>query len=127
MYERNNENKLVKVTPESNICRYDDGCEHELCKHPHYCIFNKNRVDLETDITNLENEISNLKKMDNLLLNSEVIYHDEFKDFINNGDFTGLKNKIKDLINIKTGELNDLVRFKNRVLDGNVKGYGFGE
>jgi hypothetical protein len=65
--------------------------------------------------------------MDNLLLNSEVIYHDEFKDFIDNGDFTGLKNKIKDLINIKSGELNDLVRFKNRVLDGNVKGYGFGE
>lgn len=127
MYERNNENKLVKVTPESNICRYDDAAKHELCKHQHYCIFNQNRVKLESDMTSLENEINYLKKMDNLLLNSEVVYHEDFKEFIDNGDFIGLRNKIKELTNIKNTELNGLVRFKNRVLDGKVKGYGYGD
>ena len=124
MYERNNENKLVKVKPESNICRYDEGCKHELCKHPYYCIFNPKRVELEKQITNLENELESLKDFDNNLLNGEVIYHEDFKELIESEDFVSVRHKVKDLISVKSGELNMLVRFKNRVLDGNVGGYG---
>ena len=125
MYERNDKNKLVKVKPESNICRYDEGSKHENCKHQHYCIFNPKRIELEEQITGLTNELESLKNYDNNLLNGDIVYHDSFKEFIEAGDFVGLRRKVKDCINVKVMELNELVRFRNRVLDGMIGGYGY--
>ena len=127
MWERNEKNKLQKVGPESNICRYDTSVKHELCKHQHYCIFNRKRRELESRITVLENDIEDLENLNNNLLNDDILYHTRFKEYYENQDYGGLKNRVKSLIRIEREELIGLVRFKGRVLDGKVNGYGYGD
>ena len=127
MWVRNEKNKLVKVQPESNICRYDDGVKHELCKHQHYCIFNSRRVELEKRITALENDIESLEKLNNNLLNDELIYHKRFDEYYKSNNYVGLKNMVKNSLNTEREELISLLRFKSNVLDGKVKGYGYGD
>ena len=126
MYEKIDD-KLTKVKPEQNICRYDESSHHKNCKHQTYCMFNENRIHLESDITGLENEIEHLKEVNEDYLNGDVIYIDELKEFIEKEDYVSLRHKVKSLISIKESELLDLVRFRNRVLDGEIGGYGYGQ
>ena len=125
MYERNERGKLEKIKPESYICRYDESSKHKHCKHPQYCIFNKKRMELEADIAILEKEINQLTRLRNNLLNGEIVYFTEFKEDYEREDWFRLKRNVKNLLTVKRRELNDLIRFRNKVLDNEGDGYGY--
>ena len=97
-----------------NTCYYSPGDDkHETCPHPHYCIFNKNRTRLETDITKLENElhqrIHDLKFIKNEGTN-------------NSADYEATKERIR----ILNKDLEHLRKFKNKIIENKGgKGYGF--
>ena len=97
-----------------NTCYYSPGDDkHECCKHPHYCIFNSNRIRLETDITKLENELH------------QRIYDLKFiknEGTSNSADYEATKNRIK----ILNTDLEYLRKFRNEIIENKeVKGYGF--
>lgn len=98
-----------------NTCQYSPGPDkHILCSHQHYCIFNKNRIRLDTDINKLESElhekITNLKFIKN-----------EGTD--NCADYEATKNRIR----ILNEDLENLRNFRTRIIENKeVKGYGFG-
>lgn len=97
-----------------NTCYYSPGDDkHSCCTHPHYCIFNPNRIRLETDITSLENEL-----------------HQRIKDlkFIKNegtencADYEATTNRIR----ILNEDLDHLRKFRNKIIENKeVQGYGF--
>lgn len=97
-----------------NTCYYSPGTDkHSCCTHPHYCIFNPNRIRLETDITQMENELH------------QRIY--DLKFIKNEGtnnctDYEATKNRIK----ILNEDLNNLRTFRNKIIENKEsKGYGF--
>ena len=97
-----------------NTCYWSPGeDQHECCTHQHYCIFNNNRIQLETDITKLENElhqrIHDLKFIKNEGTN-------------NCADYEATKNRIK----ILNSDLEHLRKFRKKIIENTeVKGYGF--
>lgn len=97
-----------------NTCYYSPGTDkHSCCTHPHYCIFNPNRIRLETDITKLENELH------------QRIYDLKFikNEGTNNcADYEATKNRIK----VLNEDLNNLRTFRNKIIENKEsKGYGY--
>ena len=97
-----------------NTCYYSPGDDkHSCCTHPHYCIFNQNRIQLETDITKLENELH------------QRIYGLKFikNEGTNNcADYKATKRRIKTL----NTDLDYLRKFRNKIIENKeARGYGF--
>ena len=118
--------------------------EHN-CKHQHYCIFNKNRTELESQIITLKCRINEFQHIKDCYINNEIIYNTELKDQyiidkeayvstdgeihykvgVNVTDnFMGVVNRKLD--NLKY-DLKNLEAFKLSVIHGKVKGYGYGD
>ena len=97
-----------------NTCYYSPGDDkHICCTHPHYCIFNPNRIQLETDITKLENELH------------QRIYDLKFiknEGTPNSADYEATTERIK----ILNTDLEHLRKFRNKIIENKeAKGYGF--
>lgn len=97
-----------------NACYYSPGTDkHSCCTHPHYCIFNTNRINLESDITKLENE-----------LHQRII---DLKFIKNEGtdncaDYEATKLRIT-ILNM---DLEHLRKFRNKIIENKeVKGYEY--
>ena len=96
-----------------NTCYWSPGTDkHSCCTHQHYCIFNNNRIQLETDILKLENELH------------QRIYDLKFikNEGTNNcADYEATKDRItllnRDLENLRKSR-------KNIIENTEVKGYG---
>ena len=116
---------------------------HEYCNHKHYCIFNKNRAELEQNIHKLETELKDFENIKNAAINGEIIYHNELDNYydINVDVYTGtdgethyktdvtVTDKFMGAINRKIEnlkyDLRNLNNFRLDVLHGKVDGYGF--
>ena len=97
-----------------NTCYYSPGEDkHSCCTHQHYCIFNQNRIRLETDITKLENELH------------QKIYDLKFiknEGTNNSADYEATKNRIR----ILNEDLEHLRKFRNKIIENKeAEGYGF--
>lgn len=96
-----------------NTCYYSLGTDkHSCCTHQHYCIFNKNRINLEKNIHQLETE-----------LHKRII---DLKFIKNEGtsncaDYEATKQRIK-ILNM---DLDHLRKFRNKIINKEVQGYGF--
>lgn len=97
-----------------NTCQYSPGPDkHILCSHQHYCIFNKNRIRLETDITKLENELHQRIYDLNFIKNEGTS---------NCVDYEVTKNRIR----ILNEDLEHLRNFRNKIIENKeAKGYGY--
>ena len=127
-----------------NNCEYDTGGKHN-CKHQHYCIFNQHRGQLEHEIIQLSNQINELKHVKNCFINGEIIYREELAEYyvfdttsyvagdgnihfkigvnVKDGFMGAVKNRIRNL----EYDLKNLEKFREDVLHGKVKGYGYGD
>ena len=128
-----------------NTCYYSPGTnQHSQCTHTHYCIFNKNRTELETQMTTLEKHIQQFKKIKEAAINGEVIYHKGLHDFYNftSSEYIGIDGKkhyktgiaLSDkfinalnnkIINLEY-DLENLNYFRRDILHGKIGGYGYG-
>ena len=97
-----------------NNCTYSEGGKHSQCEHPHYCIFNENRENLERKITESVRKYHELKKSYNSYLNGDV--NDVF-------DYDFHLKKMK----LTRDKLIRLMEFKEKVISKGVKGYGYME
>jgi len=97
-----------------NTCYYSPGTDkHSCCTHPHYCIFNTNRIMLENTIHDLETEL-----------------HQRITDlkFIKN---EGTKNcadyqATTERITILNKDLENLRKSRNNIIENKeVKRYGY--
>ena len=128
-----------------NTCYYSPGTDqHTCCTHTHYCIFNHNRTTLETNITQLENQINDFKKIKTAAINGEVIYHKGLESFytISSTEYIGIDGRIHYKFDVKINDkfinalnnkiinleydLENLLYFKRDVLHGKIGGYGYG-
>ena len=128
-----------------NTCHYSPGTDkHNTCTHTHYCIFNPNRTELETQLTQLTNTIKQYKKIKEAAINGETIYHKGLKDFytIETTEYIGfdgkthhkfevkLSNKFMNALNNKIinleYDLQNLEYYKRDILHGKIGGYGYG-
>lgn len=126
-----------------NTCYYSPGTDkHNTCTHTHYCIFNKNRTKLETQITQLENKIKKIQKVKEAAINGEIIYNTELDDYYNVSVdvYTGIdglthskidvtvKDNFLNAVNIKLNnleyDLKQLLNFRLDILHGKIGGYG---
>lgn len=96
-----------------NTCYYSPGTDqHSTCTHPHYCIFNPNRIDLEKNITKLENELHQRINELNFIK----------KEGTNNSaDYEVTKNRIRYL----NADLERLRKHRENIIKMEVKEYGF--
>lgn len=105
---------MLKKIIDYNTCYYSpgDNDKHSCCTHPHYCIFNNNRINLESQIHSLEKE-----------LHSHIQSYTALKTGRNytNADYRQTKEAIK-LLN---EDLNNLRGFKEKIKNKEVKGYGY--
>ena len=97
-----------------NTCYWSPGKDsHSCCTHQHYCIFNQNRIQLETDINKLENELH------------QRIYDLKFikNEGTNNcADYEATKERIK----ILNADLEHLRNHRNKIIENKEsKGYGY--
>lgn len=97
-----------------NNCYYSTGTDkHSCCTHQHYCIFNENRIRLETDITQLENELH--QRIHDL----KFIKNEGTK---NSADYKATKERIT----ILNTDLDNLRKFRKEIIENKeVKGYGY--
>lgn len=128
-----------------NTCYYSPGTDqHQYCTHTQYCIFNKNRTQLETDITKLQNNITQYKKIKEAAINGQIIYHKGLDDFYNisSTEYIGidgkkhykfevkLKEKFMNALNNKIinleYDLKNLEYYRRDILHGKIGGYGYG-
>ena len=128
-----------------NTCFYSPGTDkHECCTHTQYCIFNNNRTELETQITQLENQITDFKKIKEAAINGEVIYHKGLQDFynMNSSEYIGLDGKTHHKFSVDYSEkfinalnnkiinleydLKNLEYYRRDILHGKIGGYGYG-
>lgn len=94
-------------------CNYSKGNKHQFCKHPYYCIFNNNRIQLEKRILNLQQKIQKTEQ------NIQFI---EYEGTTNSeGDYHDLKEDLK----IYNNDYKKLEDFENKIKKGMVKRYGF--
>ena len=93
-----------------NECSYSEGGKHTVCNHQQYCIFNGNRWKLEKKITQLQNELEELKK----IKNSYIL------GYTCNMEYDIIIKKIK----ITRQSIARLTNFKQKIIDGEINGYG---
>ena len=116
---------------------------HEQCLHTHYCIFNKNRINLESQIIQVENKLKDFRNIKDAAINGEIIYHDELEGYydIEISEYTGVDGKqhFKTGVNIADNFLNavnrkisnleydlkKLLDFRLDVIHGKKGGYGY--
>jgi hypothetical protein len=129
-----------------NTCYYSPGTDkHSCCTHTHYCIFNNNRTELETQITSIENTLSQFKKIKEAAINGEVIYHKGLHDFYNitSTEYIGLDGKSHHKLDVGVSDrfvnalsnkiinleydLENLNLFRIDVLHGKIGGYGYAD
>ena len=131
---------------ELNTCYYSPGTDkHTCCTHTHYCIFNKNRVKLETQITQLKNTLNQFKQIKHAAINGETIYHKELSNLydITSSEYIGVDGKTHHKFEVKLTErfmnalsnkiinleydLKNLEYFRRDILHGKTKGYGYND
>ena len=97
-----------------NTCYYSPGEDkHSCCTHPHYCIFNQNRIRLETDINKLENELHQI------IYDLKIIKNERTN---NCEDYEATKDRIR----ILNEDLEHLRKFRNKIIENTeAVGYGF--
>lgn len=94
-----------------NECWYQEGEPHHgACTHPNYCIFNKNRIRLESQIGEIERD---LELVEWQLSNFHSIHLDK-----NYADLKKEKNILRD-------DLERLQFFRAKIIDSEVKEYGY--
>ena len=101
--------KLVKTKKEYDVCNYGNG--HESCSHSYYCIFNPLRIHLEEEINETFGEYLKLKRLQNS-------YNLEYFTPVTDYDFLVKK------IELIRGRLLKLIKYRSKVLKGEVNGYG---
>ena len=116
---------------------------HDQCLHPHYCVFNQNRISLESQIIQVENKLNDFKNIKDAAINGEIIYHKELDGYydIEISEYTGVDGKQ----HFKTGvslaanflgavnrkisnleyDLKGLIDFRLDVIHGKIGGYGY--
>lgn len=94
-----------------NKCNYSEGGGHDYCSHSHYCIFNEKRWRLEKKLTKLLKEYNELKTQKN----SYIL------GYYCNVDY----NEIIKKLNLVQESISRLIEFKQKILDNEVKGYGY--
>lgn len=94
-----------------NDCWYSHGADkpHKACLHPFYCIFNPNRVRLESMIVDLENELKSIE----LELNPDTYTNNNYNDLMKE------KTQLME-------DLEELLIFRNNIIDKEVEEYGYG-
>lgn len=97
-----------------NNCTYSEGGKHSQCEHPHYCIFNENRENLEQKIVESLKKYHELKKAYNSYLNNDV------------NDVSDYDYHLKKMKLVKN-KLIRLMEFKEKIINDGVKGYGYME
>ncbi|MBR0059351.1 MAG: hypothetical protein IJP99_08490 [Methanobrevibacter sp.] len=96
-----------------NECYYSPGTDkHSCCTHPHYCIFNPKRIQLEKSIHSLEQELHYRNKS---------LEFTKKEGTPNTLDYRTNKSRIKILNN----ELKNLREFRKKIIKMEVKEYGF--
>ena len=98
---------------ELNTCYWSPGTDkHSCCTHPHFCIFNPNRIRLDNDIHKLETElhqrITDLKFIKN-------------EGTSNSADYEATRERITILNN----DLSNLRKSRKNIIERRLKGYGF--
>ena len=96
-----------------NKCYWSAGSEHSCCTHPHYCIFNNNRWDLDKQLTKLWKRYNSLLK----LKNSYNL------GYFTDSDYSSIISKLT----VVKNDIGRLTEFKKNVLAGEVNGYGYGK
>lgn len=97
-----------------NTCYYSPGNDkHSCCTHQHYCIFNKNRIMLETEINNLSKELHSHIQSLNALKNGKHYTNANYRE-------------TKEAIKLLNEDLNRLRKFEKRIKNKEVKNYGMG-
>lgn len=97
-----------------NTCYYSPGTDkHSCCTHQHFCIFNPNRIRLDTDIHKLETElhqrIIDLKFIKNEGTNNCADYE-----------------RTRERITILNNDLSNLRKSRKNIIENKeVRGYGF--
>ena len=68
-----------------NKCYYSTGANkpHATCTHKNYCIFNKNRITLETRIHQLKKQLTNTVNDYNFIRNEGTINSKDYETFSN--------------------------------------------
>ena len=96
-----------------NTCYWSPGDDkHECCTHPHYCIFNKNRIQLDNDIHELETE-----------LHQRII---DLKFIKNEGtDNCADYEQTKERITTLNRDLEMLRKSRKNIIEKGGNGYGF--
>jgi hypothetical protein len=95
-----------------NKCNYSEGGRHSCCTHPYYCIFNEKRWKLEKKITELNKEY---KKLDTLRTSYIV------------GNYVDMDyDMIICKISIIEKDIKQLNEFKQKILNMEIDGYGYG-
>ena len=96
-----------------NYCNYSPGPDkHSCCKHPTYCIFNPKRIQLEKSIQSLKKELDYRNK---------CLQFIKKEGTFNCADYEQTKKRIRILNN----DLKKLREFKNKIIEKEVKEYGF--
>lgn len=93
-----------------NECTYSEGGKHTVCNHQHYCVFNGNRWKLEKKITQLNKEYTELKK----IKNSYIL------GYTCNMEYDTIIKKMK----ITRQSITRLTTFKQKIINGEINGYG---
>lgn len=96
-----------------NECGYspDANDPHSACLHPAYCIFNQNRVRLESMISELENDLESVEFQLSC-----------FHEIYTTTDYDELKKEKTLLMN----DLEELKTFRSTIIDREIRKYGYG-
>ena len=143
-----NMNECYYSPVQPNILQMENGIisiisPHQYCFHNHYCIFNKNRTELETQITQLENTLTQFRQIKEAAINGETIYHKGLEDFYNitSSEYIGIDGKThhkfevqmtdrfmnalnNKIINLEY-DLKNLEYYRRDILHGKIGGYGY--
>lgn len=97
-----------------NTCYYSPGTKkHNTCTHPHYCIFNQNRIQLEKNIHQLEKELH--QRITDLKFITNEGTH-------NSADYTATRKRITILNN----DLEHLRKFRDKIIENKeARGYDY--
>jgi len=96
-----------------NTCYYSGGSKHECCTHQHYCIFNSKRIALEKQIKKL---------LDKRLLHKQQLENLQTMECYTEANYETTKKELKIIEN----DLRQLRLFERKILNKEIKGYGFG-
>lgn len=97
-----------------NKCYYSTGANkpHETCTHKNYCIFNKNRITLETRIHQLKKQLTNTVNDYNFIRNEGTI---------NSKDYETITKKLE----ILHKDYEKLKKFEEKIKENRGNNYGY--